>query len=132
MSVLSLDLPEPPLGWAAYLNAKGVEVVGDDIGRASISRDAARQLFDEYRADEVRKAEHRARQEREAIEADRQFRAQLPRGLSWVDVPPGVLPVVAMTAADRAAQPKRTSVLQEALSGESMTFHRFSPAEDEQ
>jgi hypothetical protein len=36
-----------------------------------------------------------------------------------------------MTAADRAAQPKRLSPLQDALSGESMTFHRL-PSTDEE
>lgn len=86
-----------------------------DIGRLSISRGNARRLFDERREAEARKAEMRAESEKRAVEADRQWRSQLPRGVPWYEVPDGVLPVVAMTAADRAAQPRRLSPLQEAL-----------------
>jgi hypothetical protein len=131
LSVLQLDLSEPPIGWIAFLADRHIGVVADDLGRSAISRADARQLFTEARADQVRKAEMHAESEKRAVEADRQWRAQLPRGVPWYEVPDGVLPVVAMTAADRAAQPKRLSPLQEALSGESMTFHRFSTAEDE-
>ena len=53
VSQLTLDLPEPPAGWTAYLNAKSVEVVTDDIGRLSIARGDARQLFDERREAEA-------------------------------------------------------------------------------
>ena len=34
LSHLSLDLPVPPIGWVAYLNNKGVEIVVDDLGRS--------------------------------------------------------------------------------------------------
>jgi hypothetical protein len=43
-----------------------------------------------------------------------------------------VLPVVAMTAADRAAQPKRTSVLQEALANSGgMTYHSLAQTDED-
>jgi hypothetical protein len=129
---LALDLPEPPIGWVAYLNNIGVEVVEDGIGRSAVSSVDARMLIAEYRAAEAVKAEMRARQEREAIESDRHWRAQLPHGLPWYDIPDGVLPVVAMTQAARDAQPKRLSPLQEALSQSSMTFHSFAPTSDEE
>jgi hypothetical protein len=105
---LALDLPEPAEGWIAFLDAKGVEVVTDDIGRLSISRGDARRLFAEHRESEARKAEMRAVAERRAIESDRQWRAQLPRGVPWYEIPPGVLPVVAMTQADRDATAAQT------------------------
>lgn len=115
ISHLELDLSPPVEGWAVYLADRRIEIVLDDIGRLSISRGNARRLFDERREAEARKAEMRAESEKRAVEADRQWRSQLPRGVPWYEVPDGVLPVVAMTAADRAAQPRRLSPLQEAL-----------------
>jgi hypothetical protein len=132
LSVIQLDLDGPAEGWASYLASRDIAVVLDDIGRLSISRDAARQLFDERREAEARKAEMRAESEKRAVEADRQWRSQLPRGVPWYEVPDGVLPVVAMTQAARDAQPKRLSPLQEALSQSSMTFHSFAPTSDEE
>jgi hypothetical protein len=124
LSVLSLDLEAPSsAGWAAYLTGRGIEVLVDDLGRSSISRVDARQLFDEHRENEARKARQREAAERQAIELDRQWRAQLPSGVPWYEIPPDVLPVVAMTQADRDAQPKRLTPVQEALAGESMTYH---------
>jgi hypothetical protein len=134
VSHLSLDLDEPPIGWVAYLTGRGVAVVEDDLGRPSIPRAAAKMLFDEHRADEVRKAEMRAECEKRAVEADREWRAQMPRGVPWYEIPDGVLPVVALTAADRAAQPRRTPSQAEWLFGEvddTMVFHSLQGAEDE-
>jgi hypothetical protein len=131
LSALALDLDAPAEGWPVFLADRHLEIVLDDLGRSAISRDAARRLFDERRENEVRARELAERQEREAVARDQEWRARLPRGVPWYEVPDGVLPVVAMTAADRAAQPKRATVLQEALSGESMTFHRFGTAENE-
>jgi hypothetical protein len=132
LSVIQLDLDGPAEGWASYLASRDIAVVLDDIGRLSISRDAARQLFDERREAEARKAEMRAESEKRAVEADRQWRSQLPRGVPWYEVPDGVLPVVAMTAADRAAQPKRTSVLQEALANSGgMTYHSLAQTDED-
>lgn len=133
LSVIALDLPEPSgVGWAAYLADRGIAIVLDDLGRSAITKAAARQLFTERRENEVRAREVAARQERQAIESDRQFRAQLPHGVPWYEIPDGVLPVVAMTQADRDSQPKRLSPLQEALSGEPMTYHSLHPAPDDE
>jgi hypothetical protein len=38
LSVLQLDLDAPVEGWLVHLNAKGVEVTLDDLGRMSIAR----------------------------------------------------------------------------------------------
>ena len=48
-----------------------------------------------------------------------------------VDLPYGVSPSSAMLQAARDAQPKRMGVLQEALAGESMTYHPIAPNGDE-
>jgi hypothetical protein len=45
LSHLSLDLCEPPIGWVAYLNNVGIEILTDDVGRASIHRHDARRLL---------------------------------------------------------------------------------------
>jgi hypothetical protein len=55
LSVLSLDLEQPPIGWAAYLGNIGVEIVEDDLGRPSIHRHDARRLIAEHRDHEVRR-----------------------------------------------------------------------------
>jgi hypothetical protein len=130
LSHLELDLAAPVEGWRPFLAAGNIEVLSDDVGRLSISRGDARQLFDECRENEARAREVAARQELQAIEADRRWRSQLPRGLSWLDIPDGVLPAVTMTAFDRAAQPKRRSVLEDSLSRSGTVFHPF-PAPDE-
>ena len=131
VSHLALDLSVPAEGWHAYLSSRSIEIFIDDLGRSAIARVDARRLFDEHRENEARKAEMRAVAEREAIESDRQWRASLPHGLPWYDVSDGVLPVVAMTQAARDAQPKRLSPLQEALSGQSLTYHPLPVQGDE-
>jgi hypothetical protein len=128
LSVLELDLPTPVTGWLIELDRRGIKVLTDDIGRLAISRADARLLIAEQRADEVRKREVAARQEAAAVAADRAFRAALPKGLPWYELPDGVSPAEAWQAAELAAQPKRESVLQHALanSGE-MTYHSLAP-----
>jgi hypothetical protein len=123
ISVLSLDLDEPVGGWVAYLTGRAVEVLADDLGRPSISRADARQLFDEHREAEVRKQEVLRRQEEAAVEADRVFRSQLPVGLSWLDIPEGSSAAEVWRAAELAAQPRRRSMLEEALSSDTLTYH---------
>lgn len=81
LSVIALDLAAPEFGWVAYLTGRGIAVVEDDLGRPSIPRAAARMLFDEHRANELRKAEVRAESERRAVEADQRFRASLGHGV---------------------------------------------------
>lgn len=134
LSVLELDLPAPTIGWAAGLAERGIAVVIDDIGRLAVSRADARALFEEKRAAEVRQREAMERNERAAIEADRQWRAQLHPGVPWHRMPdPGLLPVLAMTAAAAAERPRRTSVLQDALAHGETVMHILEPAsfEDE-
>jgi hypothetical protein len=131
LSVLGLDVAEPTTGWTAYLTGRGIPIVLDDVGRKSVSRADARQLFDEKHESEARRREAVARREREAIEADQLRRAALYKGVSAELLPVGVSAGDAMAAAALAAEPKRTTPLQEALSGESMRYHRL-PSTDEE
>jgi hypothetical protein len=126
LSHLSLDLDTPPIGWVAYLNNIGVEIVVDDLGRSAISRVDDRRLFDQHRADEVRKAELRAESEKRAVEADRQLRAQMPAG---VKIPDGMSYAEAAMQAELDAlsyQPGRRSPLADALDNSGMTFHSLA------
>jgi hypothetical protein len=66
LSVLSLDLDAPGGGWPVYLAGRGIAVVEDDLGRLSIARADARQLFVERREAEVRARELTERQDAEA------------------------------------------------------------------
>jgi hypothetical protein len=122
LSVLALDLPAPAVGWHAHLAAKGIKVVGDDLGRDCVARGDARRLFDEKREHEVRQAALRKLAEQEAVEADRAWRAQLPKGGPWHAVPDDTLPAAAMLAAAKAAQPRRTPSHNEWLFGETDTM----------
>jgi hypothetical protein len=45
LSVLALDLDVPVEGWATFLTGRGIEILTDDLGRASVARGDARQLF---------------------------------------------------------------------------------------
>jgi hypothetical protein len=128
LSVLSLDYPAPPTGWAAELARRGVAISLDDLGRESIPRDAARGLLEEHRAEVERRARHLAEVERRAIEADQAFRATLPPGIRPDQVPEGMTPAELMTAGDRLGQgSRRQSVLEHALAHASgaVVFHRF-------
>jgi hypothetical protein len=127
LSVLSLDLEQPPIGWTAYLNNLGVEIVEDDLGRPSIHRHDARRLIAERRDNEVRKAELRAAAEKRAIEDDQAFR----RGLG-VGVPTSVIPADSTYAQAALVsqlneldyRPRRTSVMEEVFSNsKEMTIH---------
>jgi hypothetical protein len=70
--------------------------------------------------------------EREAIERDQQFRAQIWGGLRADRMPSDARPADVMLAAARDAQPRRQSVLQHALSHEDgMVFHSLEPASPE-
>ena len=128
LSHLGLDLDVPPNGWPAFLAGRNIEITLDDLGRMSISRVAARQLFDEQREAEVRRHEKAAELERQAVERDRAWRAQLGGGIPAYAIPDGVAPAAAMLQAAVDARPRRTSVLQEAFAGEALTFHLIGPA----
>jgi hypothetical protein len=133
LSHLELDLPSPVEGWPAFLAARGVEIVLDDIGRAAVSRADARRVLEEKRAAEQKARELAARNERQAIERDREFRSQLPRGVPWHRMPNvGVLPVEQMTAQAKAELPRRKSGAAAFLDGDSMVMHPIhEPLEDE-
>jgi hypothetical protein len=119
LSVLGLDVAEPDNGWEPFLTVRNIAVVSDDIGRKAVSRDDARTLIAEHRAQceaaEARLRAVREEQERQAIAADQAFRARLPKGLPWYEFPDGVTPAQAWAQAEKDAQPKRESVLQHAL-----------------
>jgi hypothetical protein len=83
-------------GWTAYLAAKDIEIVTDDLGRLSISRTDARRLFDERREAEARKGEAAAAAEAAAIKADQQYRSTLWGGLPWYELPGGLSPAQAL------------------------------------
>jgi hypothetical protein len=97
----------------------------DDLGRRCVSRADAKRLLDAQRQNEIRKQDQAARLEQEAVEKDRQRRAQLPKGLAWHEVPAGLSPAMAMVAGDpdRDRRPKRTSLLEESLSRGTLTMH---------
>jgi hypothetical protein len=132
LSHLSLDLAAPAIGWAAYLAEKGMSIVLDDLGRAALPRGDARTLFVERAEAEARKREAMERIEQEAVEADARFRAQLWQGVPADLMPPGLAPAAVMLQADKDAQPRRQSVLEEALSNSGgLTFHSLAPTQDE-
>jgi hypothetical protein len=130
LSVIALDLPEPPIGWDAFLASRGIEIVDDDIGRRSVSRADARQLFDEHRKNEAHAHEVAARQEQQAIERDRAFRAALPKGLHWTDIPVGMTAAMMWAQFEKDARPRRRSVLEDALSNSGTTLHLIGPDGD--
>ena len=128
----ALDLAEPPEGWPNFLGARAIAIVPDDLGRDSIPRQAARRLLDEQREQVLRQAALRRVHEQEAVEADERRRAQIWKGVPASALPDGAAPASVMLEAAKDSQPKRTSVLEESLSGGGMVFHPLrEPAEDE-
>lgn len=130
ISVLALDLSEAPAGWLVELRRRGIEISVDGVGRLAVTADVARQLLEEERAAEARREAAMARNEAKAAAAYEEFRGRLWTGLSAEFMPAGVQPAQAMLQASRDAQPKRTSPLEDAFSGETMTFHAW-PSEAE-
>jgi hypothetical protein len=125
LSVLELDLAAPPLVWNVYLAGRGIAVVDDDIGRPAVARANARMLVAEQGEAEARGREKAAELERQTIEADQLRQAQIWKGVAADRIPDGLDPATAMLAAAHDARPRRTSLSQEALAGESLTFHSF-------
>jgi hypothetical protein len=125
LSELSRDLPEPPAGWAAEMAGRGVEVVLDDLGRAAISRRAARLLFTEHLAEQELAARKRAEIEQRAVEAHQQFLASLPAGIPAGAVPEGISAGQLMMLSDPERQrARRESPLEHALQNSgSAVFH---------
>jgi hypothetical protein len=129
LSVLQLDLDTPAEGWPNFLAARDIEVTLDDIGRMAISRDAARQLLTEKREREAEQARRRKLVEAQAVADDQLRRSRIWGGAPAVE---GVSAAALMLQADKDAQPKRRSVLQEALAGsETLTYHPLPTSDEE-
>jgi hypothetical protein len=124
LSVLALDLPRPPEGWADFLGRRAIAFVPDDLGRDCVRRGDARRLLDEQRENQLRLAKLRQLAEQEAVEADRVRRASIWKGLPAEQLPVGVAPSAAMLQAAKDARPKRRTPLEEALSNSgTLTYH---------
>jgi hypothetical protein len=131
LSVLALDLSAPVNGWSPFLTVRNIAIVSDDVGRDSITRADARTLIAEKRENEARAQEVARRQEQQAIEADRVRRASIWGGLPWHALPHGVSAAEAWAQAEKDAQPRRRSVLEDALSNEGSVIYSLGPESDE-
>ena len=133
LSVLELELAAPDAGWAAHLADRGISITIDDIGRASVTRSDARQLFTEKREREAHAREHAAEVERQAIEQDQRFRASLGVGLPAAAIPHGMTygEVVASAELDSQAYRPKTTLIADVLdnSADTLIFH---PMHDEE
>jgi hypothetical protein len=133
LSHLALDLPAPVEGWPNFLGIRGIAIRPDHIGRDAISSHDASRLIGEQREAEIRRQKLAKLADEEAVEADRQRRAQIWQGVPWYEIPDGVPPVVAMTAAAKAAQPRRTPSHTEWLFGEvddTMIYHSLEGTDE--
>jgi hypothetical protein len=97
LSVLRLDL-DPGEPWALFLGRRGIAFRPDRIGRDAVTAGDAQRLIAERREQELRKQRHLKVAEEEAIEADRAWRAALPQGIPWHEMPgdPGGSPAAVM------------------------------------
>jgi hypothetical protein len=132
LSVLALNLAEPAEGWPNFLGRRAITIIPDDLGLDSITRGDARRLLDEQREQELRQAARRRLAEQEAVEADERRRAQIWKGVRASALPPDASPASVMLQAAKESRPKRTSVLEESLSGGGLVFYPLrESAEDE-
>jgi hypothetical protein len=115
LSHFELDCPEPADGWARLLEAEGVELVEDDIGRAALSRMDAARLLGAWRSEEAYQAEERARRQAEQDRKAAEWAARhpVPRGLP---AQPGMTAAEVMFAAGEGD--RRPSVFVELLDDE--------------
>jgi hypothetical protein len=132
ISYLALDLDAPAVGgWPAYLAAKGIAVVVDDIGRPSIARDDARMLLTERREAEIRNREVMARREAQLIQQDQLRRANMPTGIPAGMVPDGMTGAEAMVLAGEKRRPRsvREQLLEKELShrGPELVYQSIGP-----
>ena len=105
------------------------EVVLDDLGRRCVTRDTARRLVAEREQAEHRQRE--AQQRREAELAELAANNPVRGGVPADRVPDGVTPAAAMLQAARDAEPRRRSVLEEALTNDSgLVYHPLSDREE--
>jgi hypothetical protein len=131
ISHLELDLPAPGFGgWKVFLAEHDIAIVEDDLGRPSIARSDARQLFTEHREAEQRQREAIARRD---VELEKLRQSRLRPGIPADRIPAGIAPAVFITQSDRDERPRRRSFLEDALDGGEMTVHRIRQAafEDE-
>jgi hypothetical protein len=129
LSLLELDCPAPPIGWAAELANRGVAILEDDLGRRAVPRSVARDLLAEHRENEARKARHRAEQERLAVETDQRFRASLPAGIPAGAVPQGISAAQLMMYSDpMGEESRRESMVEHSLKGGGIVFHSIEGA----
>jgi hypothetical protein len=54
LSHLALDVDEPIEGWESFFVERGIEIVTDDVGRRSVSREVLAELLAEQREHEAR------------------------------------------------------------------------------
>jgi hypothetical protein len=123
LSHFELDHPRPAEGWENHLGRRAIAFVPDDLGRDCIRRRDARRLLDEQRAHQLQVAARARVAEQEAVEADAAWRASLPRGLQLSAIPEGATYGDVIRQAELDARPRRRSMLEESLSGETLTFH---------
>lgn len=131
ISVVALDLPAPATGWPAWLADRHITVIRDDVGMKCISRGDARQLFADHLEDEARANRLRAEVERQAIEQDQQFRAQIAAGIPVDAVPVGMTAAELMMASDPMGEgSRRESVLEHALAHQdgAIVYHPIGDA----
>src|SRR5215212_11085054 len=111
---------DPGGDWLPYLAERDVPVLTDAVGRDSVLSSDARALLAEFleaaATQREAAARHRERLEHEAEEQDRVRRSQIWKGVPASSFPDGVSAASVMVQAIRDSQPKRQSVLQEALS----------------
>jgi hypothetical protein len=125
LTQLELDLGVPPESWLIYLGRRAIAIIPDDLGRDSVSRSDARRLLLEKREHQLRVARQQAVWEAEQIELDQSFRASLPRGLP-VSAFAGDMSYGDLVAAEEAAGvPRRRSLMEESLSGQSGQYHSY-------
>jgi hypothetical protein len=130
LSHLALDL-DPGEPWPLFLGRRGIAFQPDRCGRDSITVTDVARLIAERRADELRQRERLRVAEEEMVAQDRARRALIWRGVAADRLPVGVSASTAMLAAAKDAQPKRQSVLEEALSNSGeITYHSYLTSED--
>ena len=111
----------PPDAIDALAHQLGDQVILDDIGRRCVTRSTAGRMFTE-------RAEAERRQRRCKTATKPSFtprrRPMFPGGRPADRIPSDVLPAAAMLQAARDNEPRRRSVLEEALDNdESLTYH---------
>jgi len=117
---------------AQFLGVRTITIIPDDLGRDCVSRQAARRLLDEQRERVLRQAALRRVQEQEAVEADERRRALIWKGVPAWALPDGAAPAAVMLQVAKDFQPKRRTVLQDALDGGESVYHPIhQQAEDE-